>query len=185
MKRLLVIITMLATNNIWSQLTTTNPDTVCFQTSVPSIYQVTSVGAGTYAWTVPTCATITSGQGTNSIQVNWASCPAGLITNAVTVTYTNAAGCVSAPVNLDVLIYQVVPTIAAIGPFCESDPCVTLTATPIGGTYSGTGVTGTQYCPTIPGSTITYTYTQSGCTFTATTNTTVTPVPVLTPIQHD
>jgi hypothetical protein len=180
----LVLALMLLTSVAYSQ-TTTNPDTVCYQTTALSTYQVASVGTGTYTWTIPTCATLVSGQGTNNIAVNWFACPAGLINNAVSVTFTNAAGCVSLPVTLNVLIYQVVPTIVPVGPFCANDPCVALTANPIGGTWSGIGVTGTQYCPGTSNSTITYTYSNAGCTFTTTTNTVVNTIPVLTPIQHN
>lgn len=185
MKRLLLFALTMITGTALSQLTTSTPDTVCYQTTALSTYQVPSAGSGTYAWTVPACASISTGQGTNSIQVNWSSCPAGLINNAVTVTYTSTSGCSSAPVTLDVLIYQVIPTITSIGPFCANDPCVTLTATPAGGVWSGSGVTGNQYCPGTSNSLITYTYTQSGCTFTKQTGAIVNPVPVLSPIQHN
>lgn len=185
MKRLLFIAAMLISSTAQSQLTTTNPDTVCYQTNTLSTYTIPSVGAGTYTWTIPTCATLVSGQGTTSISVNWSTCPAGLINNAVSVSFTNATGCVSTPVTLNVLIYQVTPTIVPIGPFCANDPCVALTATPIGGTWSGTGVTGNQFCPSTSNSLITYTYTNGGCTFTTTSNVQVNSIPVLTPIQHN
>lgn len=185
MKRLLFIAAMLISSITWSQLTTTNPDTVCYQTTALSTYQVPSVGTGTYTWTIPACASLVSGQGTNSIQVNWSACPAGLINNAISVAYTSTSGCSATPVTLNVLIYQVVPVITPVGPFCANGPCVTLTATPAGGVFSGTGVTGNQFCPGITNSLITYTYTNSGCTFTANTGAVVNPVPVLSPIQHN
>lgn len=185
MRKLIATLLMLLPTVILAQLTTTNPDTVCYQTTALSTYQIPSAGTGTYTWTVPTCATIASGQGTNTIQVNWSNCPAGLITNAVTVGFTSSAGCPATPVSLNVLIYQVIPTITPIGPFCANAACVTLNATPVGGVFSGTGVTGNQYCPGTANSTITYTYTNGGCTFTATTGAVVTPVPVLSPIQHN
>jgi hypothetical protein len=185
---LLLLFVFLLSGEIFSQLTTTNPDTVCYQTQNLSQYTVTSIGAGNYNWTVPACATITSGQGTNTIFVNWSNCPPGLITNGVSVVYTSQAGCPSPPVNLNVLIFQVVPTITPIGPFCVTDPCIALVGTPVGGVWSGNGVVGNQFCPQTAGpgaSTITYTYSQGGCTFTATTNTGVSPQPTLTPIQHN
>lgn len=184
MKRIFLAF-MLLTGVAHAQLTTTNPDTVCFQTTALSTYQVPSVGSGTYTWTIPACATLVSGQGTNSISVNWSACPAGLINNAISVAYTSAAGCSATPVTLNVLIYQVVPTITPVGPFCAGEPCVTLAATPAGGVFSGTGVTGNQYCPGTSNSLITYTYTNGGCTFTAQTGATVNPTPVLSPIQHN
>lgn len=185
MKRLLFIAATLISSISWSQLTTTNPDTVCYQSASPSTYTVPSAGAGTYTWTIPACATLISGQGTNSIQVNWSACPAGLINNAISVSFTSTSGCVATPVTLNVLIYQVVPTITPIGPFCANDPCVNLVGTPAGGVWSGNNVVGNQFCPGVTNSLITYTYTNSGCTFTATTGAVVNPVPVLSPIQHN
>lgn len=172
----------------FSQLVTTNPDTVCYQSAAASIYQVISVGAGNYNWTVPACATITSGQGTNSIQVNWSNCPAGLINNGVSVVYTSPAGCVSPPVNLNILIYNVVPTITAIGPFCSTDPCVPLSGTPAGGLWAGPGVINGQFCPQTAGAgthVITYAYSNGGCTFSTSINVVVNPLPTLTPISHN
>jgi len=185
MKKLLLLLFLSLTGILSAQLTTTNPDTVCYQTTTLSTYQVPSVGIGTYTWTVPACATLVSGQGTNSIQVNWSACPPGLINNAISVSYTSPSGCPATPVTLNVLIYQVIPVITPVGPFCAGDPCVTLVATPTGGTWSGTGVTGNQFCPGITNTLITYTYTQSGCIFLANTGAVINPVPVLSPIQHN
>jgi hypothetical protein len=193
MKKLLSLLLFLLPVVAMAQFTTVQPDTVCYQSTTPSTYQVASVGSGTYTWTVPACATIVSGQGTNSIQVNWSACPPGLIPNAIAVTYSSPApaNCPSAPVDMDVLIYQVIPTIAALGPFCESDPCVTLVGTPAGGTWSGLGVTGNQFCPddvangTNAVSTVTYTVNAGGCTFTTSVVVPVYGTPSLSPIQHD
>lgn len=193
MKKLLAsLVVLFVSFASYSQtFTTTQPDTVCFGSTTPSTYQVASIGTGTYTWIVPACATIVSGQGTNQIQVNWSACPAGLIPNAVSVSFSSAAGCPSLPVDMDVLIYQVIPTIAALGPFCESDPCVNLVGTPAGGVWSGTGVVGNQFCPDNVAnganatSTVTYTYTNGSCTFTTSVVVPVFGTPVLSPIQHD
>ena len=174
-----------------SQLSTTNPDTVCYQSTTLSTYTVPSVGTGTYTWTVASPGVITAGQGTNTISVNWSAASPGLITNGVSVTFTSAAGCPAAPVNLNVLIYQVIPTISALGPFCESDPCVTLVGTPAGGTWSGLGVSGNQFCPdnvtngTNATSTVTYTVGSAGCTFSTSVVVPVFGTPTLQPIQHN
>lgn len=177
------------TTTVFAQLTTVNPDTIC-PNQVGSIYQVPSLGPGyTYSWTVASPGTITAGAGTNSITVNWGALPNGLNTNAVTVVATNTVtGCPSAPVTLNVFVVNIVPTITPIGPFCQGAACVTLTGTPAGGTWSGTGVVGNQFCPTTSGVgtfNVTYTVTQNGCTFTTTTTVTVNPLPVLSPIQHN
>jgi hypothetical protein len=190
MKRLLFIATMLISSATWSQ-STTNPDTVCYQSTALSTYTVPSVGTGTYTWTVTSPGVITAGQGTNSISVNWSSASPGLITNGVSVSFTSTAGCPAAPVNLNVLIYQVTPTITPLGVFCESDPCVTLVGSPAGGTWSGTGVSGNQFCPdnvangTNATSNVTYTVNAGGCTFSTSVVVPVYGTPTLQPIQHN
>jgi hypothetical protein len=52
-------------------------------------FQVPSTGATTYTWAAPSGGTITSGQGTNSILVDFAS---GFAGGNITVTATNACG---------------------------------------------------------------------------------------------
>lgn len=193
MKTILFILTFFVTFFSYSQLTTTNPDTVCYQSTALSTYTVPSIGSGTYTWTVTAPGVITAGQGTNSISVNWSAASPGLITNGVSVTYSSPApaNCPATPVNLNVLIYQVIPTIQALGPFCESDPCVTLVGSPAGGTWSGIGVVGNQFCPdnvtngTNATSTVTYTVGSAGCTFSTSVVVPVYGTPTLSPIQHN
>lgn len=183
---------MLVSTISFSQ-STTNPDTVCYQSTALSTYSVPNVGNGTYTWVVSAPGVITTGQGTNAISVNWSQANPGLITNGVTVTYTSPApsNCPSAPVTLNVLIYNVVPVITQIGPFCESNPCVTLTGLPSGGVFVGNGVVNGQFCPdnitngTNATSTVTYTVTTNGCTFTAQSTITVYGTPTLNPISHN
>ena len=105
MKRLLFIATMLISSVSWSQLTTTNPDTVCYN-AIGSVYQVPSLGPGyTYNWTISAPGTITSGVGTNSITVNWNTFSPGIHINAVTVYAINTAtGCQSTPITLNVFV---------------------------------------------------------------------------------
>ena len=184
--------TMISTVSL-SQLSTVNPDTVCYQSTVLSTYTIPSVGSGTYTWAVASPGVITAGQGTNSISVNWSAAAPGLITNGVSVTYSSPppANCPATPVNLNVLIYQVIPTITTLGPFCESDPCLNLVGTPVGGTWSGLGVSGNQFCPdnvtngTNATSTVTYTVGSAGCTFSTSVVVPVFGTPTLQPIQHN
>ncbi len=189
MKKIIFILFTIISLTLSAQVTT-NPDTICIG-STSEMYQIDALGAGyTYTWNVAAPGTIVSGQGTNQIFVNWSTAPSGLITNAISVIATGPAptSCVSTPVTLNVFILEIIPTITAIGPFCEGSACVNLTGTPVGGAFTGIGVVANQFCPAISGTgtfTITYTITQAGCTFTATTNVVVNPIPVLTPIEHN
>ena len=188
MKKILLLLTVLIPLFSWAQFTTNNPDTVCFPVVGSSTYLVPNTVGLTYTWTVAIPGIITSGQGTNQISVNWTGANPGLINNAVSVIATTSNNCQSQPVNLNVLIYQVIPTITQIGPFCSGDPCVNLVGNPVGGQFTGIGVQNSQFCPNIAGAgthTITYTYQSGGCNFTTTINVVVDSIPVLTPIQHD
>ena len=62
----------------------------CSATGVP--YSVTSTSGSTYTWTVPAGATVATGQGTNSITVNF-----GTTNGNVAVTERNIADCYGTP----------------------------------------------------------------------------------------
>jgi glucose/arabinose dehydrogenase len=94
---------------------------------------------------------------------------AGLGNHDVTYTYTNAQGCSSdAVLTINVNSGPSVSFNLGIDSVCSSYGLVALTGgTPGGGTYSGTGVTGTNFDPSVGVGTynLIYTYTDgSGCT---------------------
>jgi len=162
-------------------------DTVCYNTSSASTYQVVNVPGDTYTWSVASPGVIVNGQGTNLITVNWGTVNPGLIPNAVSAFATNSFGCVSPPVNIDIFVLNIIPTITPIN-LCVNAPCVTLSGTPSGGTWSGVGVSGNQFCPSTAGvgsTQITYTYRIGGCTFSTVTTAVVNPLPSISPIQHN
>ena len=146
-------------------------DTACYQ-SINNIYTTTDLGVGyTYQWT--SVGNITSSQGNDSVVVDWSGFPAGFIPNAVDMVAISPNGCTSLPVSFDVNIFNVLPVITPSGPFCSNDEFSTLSATPIGGTFSGIGLIGNDFYPSNAdtlNNIITYTYTQSGCVFDTTTN---------------
>jgi hypothetical protein len=98
------------------------------------VYSIASVsGATTYTWAAPSGASITSGQGTTSISVNW-----GSIGGNVIVTPANANGCQGSASILPVVI-NAAPNITA-GPSPQTTCALgsvqfTLTATGAGLTY--------------------------------------------------
>jgi hypothetical protein len=187
MKILLTLLLTFISFNSFSQLTTFDPDTVCFQTN-GSLYTVNNVPGLTYNWVVQAPGVITSGQGSNQITVNWSAAPVGLINNAVSVSATNAAGCQSPVVDLNVFIYNIVVTATPLNPLCETSSCVNLVANPTGGTWTGTGINGNQFCPGISGPgqfNLTYTINSGGCVFTDIISVSVSPEPILLPIQHN
>ncbi len=110
---------------------------------------------------------------------------AGLGTHKVTYMYTDASGCMG----FDTATIRVVPlpdvTLADQGNICENETPLTLSGgLPLGGTYSGTGVTGYIFDPATAGPgnhLITYSYSDAtGCEGEATATITVHPIPDVT-----
>ena len=153
-------------------------DTVCYQ-SPSEIYSVVQQPGYSYLWS--SVGSIITGQGTDSIDVSWNSIGAGFIPGAVMVTGYDANNCPSLPYSIDLTIFNVLPVINPVGPFCSYDEFTTLQATPIGGVFSGVGVVDPNFFPgnAVGTNTIIYTYTQSNCSFDTTLDITVYPQPTL------
>jgi gliding motility-associated-like protein len=153
-------------------------DTVCYQ-SISELYSVPQQPNFTYQWT--SLGNITNGQGTNNVNVDWSLVNSGFLNLAVEVIGYDINNCPSNPLSIDLTIYQELPVITPVGPFCSYDEFVTLQATPINGVFSGNGVMGNDFYPsnTVGTNVITYTYTQSSCIFDTTTSITVYPQPIL------
>lgn len=99
------------------------------------------------------------------------------------VTATNACGSIAS----DPFLFTVNPTPQPVisnlsNAYCLASANATLSATPAGGSFSGMGIAGNIFSPTIAGAgthTVTYTVTQNGCTGTATQSTSVSANPVV------
>lgn len=162
--------------NVSGSTTLTNPpivtvgpiafsDTICFNSSSET-YSVPLQSGYSYTWSA--IGSITSGQGTNTINTNWNGISSGFIPGGVQVTATNSVGCISLPVSIDLYVLNIIPVIQNVGPFCSNDEFTTLNATPIGGIFSGPGVMGNDFYPAFAdtlNNNVIYTYTQSGCAF--------------------
>ena len=177
MNKLLTILLMAFALTAVSQ-TTINPDTVSVN-AVGEQYFVTNTPSSTYNWIVTGGGTLQTGQTTSSITVDWGGV-AGLWANAIEVTESNAAGCPGVPILLDVFVLDLTSNL--IGPFCPGDPSTLLVGNPAGGAWSGTGVTGNNFDPTVGVGNYTLTYILAGCT--TTINVIVNNGPVTGPIQH-
>ena len=157
-------------------------DTICYQSS-NEIYSVVSQPGYTYQWS--SLPPITSGQGTNAINVDWSLFPSGFVPGAIMVTGYNQNNCPSLPESIDLTVFNILPVIDPAGPFCSNDEFSTLNAVPIGGVFSGIGMMGNDFYPSFADTLdnfITYTYLQSGCSFDTTINITVYEQPTITPI---
>ncbi|WP_343630983.1 choice-of-anchor J domain-containing protein [Fluviicola sp.] len=102
-------------------------------------------------------------------------------TQTITYMFMDANGCMdNASTTITV---NAAPTVtqSAISAVCSNDGTVPLSGgSPAGGTYSGTGVTGTNFDPAAGTQTITYTFTDgNGCTDDASTTITVNTAPTV------
>lgn len=137
-----------------------------------SVAATTGVGTLTYQWQFST-------NGITYNNITGANGPTYNITGAV-VGQNNyvfrvlvSAGCGTVTSALALLNVNPFPVISfnPQATICRSDLPITLSATPSGGSFSGTGVTGTTFNPTVAGvgaRPVTYNVTVAGCTSTAT-----------------
>lgn len=110
------------------------------------------------------------------------------VTPTATTTYTAVAtdinGCTSSSTVEIVVNPLPVVTLSSVGSSCLNDAAVTLNGSPSGGTYSGPGVSGSNFTPATAGAgthAISYVYTDvNGCTDSAATTATVNALPVVT-----
>jgi len=108
--------------------------------------------------------------------------------SVVTYTVTDGSGCTgSNTISISVTTTPTPQFASVSSPLCSSAGAVTLNATPTGGTFSGTGVTGNTFTPSqaaTGSNTITYTATQNGCSGSTTTAIVVNapPSPSISPV---
>ena len=168
-----IVINSIIGTNILCFNSTTNPFTVSSPT--PNL---------NYIWTT-TNGNITSGQGTNQINLNVTGVAGGNYNSMLSVYGQNVNGCVSQTETFTVNILNILPIIDPMGPYCEYDGCVNVITTPPGGILFGNNIWGNQYCPDngfVGLDNITYVYNQSGCAFDTNINVQVYPRPLITPV---
>ncbi|MBS1636523.1 MAG: T9SS type A sorting domain-containing protein [Bacteroidetes bacterium] len=131
-------------------------------TSAPSI----SVNSSTVC--SGSTATLTAA-GVTSYTWNTGSTSASISVNpSATTVYTvsgNLSGCATTDVKTATVTVNTLPAVTLspiAGPLCINSPATALNGSPAGGTYSGTGVSGSNFDPSVSGSgtfTVTYLYT--------------------------
>jgi hypothetical protein len=123
---------------------TVNSTTICSGNSA----NLTASGASTYSWD--------NGATSNTISVT-------PISNTTYTVTGLSNGCSSSVVsNVDVNSLPTISMVTSSTLVCVSDGTVSLNGTPIGGSFSGTGVTGNYFDPSVAGSgtfMVTYNYT--------------------------
>lgn len=132
-----------------------------------------------------------SGSGTfddpNSAVTNYNPSAADVLAGGVILTLlsTDPDGngpCVASSNSMSITFITLDIQIASLEDVCTGAAPVTLTATPAGGSWSGTGVSGNTFDPSVSGTgtfTLTYTVTDGSCTATENTTITVIDAPVV------
>jgi len=139
----------------------------CKNASSPSPVLVSGASAGDFTANPSGLAFVSSATG----QVNPSASTPGTYT--VTNTIAASGGCASVTANT-VITINALPAVSftgLVGSYYYNDPATGLVGTPSGGTFSGTGVNGTLFDPTLAGAgtfPITYSYTDAnGCSNTS------------------
>ena len=177
------IVYSITVNNFSGPTSITGINNIC--PGISGLGYSTSIVAGaTYNWVV-TGGTISSGQGTNAIVVNWGNGPSG----NVAVTTTSQFGCPSGPINLPITFNTAISVLAGPNKSVCSGDTVTIGGSPTApsGTVlvwspsTGLSNTGIQNPVASPSTTTTYIATatnSSGCIGKDTVIVTVNPSPV-------
>ena len=162
-----------------------NPPAICSGTSF-SYTATSSVSGATFTWSRAVVAGISEGASSGTGDVN------EVLTNntnaPINVTYvyvSSANGCTNSGENLVVTVNPL-PVVSFSGlaaAYCEDASGVLLTGAPSGGTFTGTGISGDSFFPSIAGPgtyTITYTFTDGNfCTNSTNQPVTVNALPVV------
>jgi len=99
-KILLLILISMSSLGLWAQ-STTDPDHACINSTED--YWVTNTPGSTYNWVLSSGGTITTGQGTSAIEINWTTVGGPYILT-VTETFTSTTGCDGVPVTLNIIV---------------------------------------------------------------------------------
>lgn len=189
-RTILTMILSASSLGVWAQPSTTDPDHACVNSTED--YWVINTAGSTYNWVLSGGGTITEGQGSSAIKINWTSL--GTFTLSVTETMTSTTNCSGVPVILNIIVDPLpVPTATSNTPFAGND--LNLIGGPDGmASYSWTGpdgFTSTVQNPVIASVTDaaagTYTLTvtnASGCSASATVVVTINTVNLPTAVAN-
>jgi len=145
--------------------------TLCANDATAAIAFTSSDAGVTFDWTNDDASINLATSGSGDIaSFNTENTGSTAVTAVITVT-PMANGCAGTPENFSIIVNPL-PSVAftPISTACVYDDAFSISASPSGGTFSGTGVTGTDFDPATAGvgvHTITYEYTDATTTCTA------------------
>lgn len=157
---------------------------VCDGDNVPAVNFTGTPAGVTFDWTNNNTGIGLAANGSGNIATYVGNNATGSpITGTITVT-PSAGGCTGTPETFDITINPLPsPTITPIADLCENAAAVNMVGNPAGGSFSGTGVSGTSFDPATAGvgtHTVTYDYTDgNGCQNSTTTDIDVLLIPTV------
>jgi len=133
-----------------------------------NVTATTGVGVLSYQWQVSTNGGTTYTNITGATAASFAQTAIPLGQNNYRFRVIVTAGCGSVTSTAAILTVNALPVVNFTLPFviCLSDPALSLSATPGGGVFSGPGVSGSTFSPSLAGlgqKTLLYTATNAGC----------------------
>ena len=163
--------------------TPTGTTQLCINPSNTTYTTTGATNATAYIWEIlPSSAGTITGTVTTAT-VNWDNTYTGTAT--IHVKGTNGVGCEGVYSNDISVTVNALPNVSFTGlnaNYCINASAVTLSGTPTGGTFSGNGISGNIFTPSVAGlgtHSITYTVTVSGYTTTLSQNVTVYTIPTV------
>ncbi|HLP55343.1 MAG TPA: T9SS type A sorting domain-containing protein [Fluviicola sp.] len=164
------------TINATPSATVSGGGTQCGAGTIPVTITLTGNGPWDFSYSDGANTTPVNGQAGSTYTIN------ATANGTYTVTTVTSSGCSATGTGSATVVFNPNPvvTIGGLSDVCENGTTVSLVATPAGGVFSGTGVTGSIFDPSIGAGTyaIDYDYTDAnGCAGNATTNITVNAAP--------
>ncbi|PCH74325.1 MAG: hypothetical protein COB98_10170, partial [Flavobacteriaceae bacterium] len=163
-----------------------NSDTISIIVNPLPVIAITSVSAlciDANAVTLAATPLLGTFSGTGVTGTSFDPATAGAGTHIITYSFTDGNGCTNSDTISIIVNPLPVIVITSVSDLCIDASAVTLVATPLLGTFSGTGVTGTSFDPTTAGAgthIITYSFTDgNGCVNSATIEILVNSLPVI------
>jgi hypothetical protein len=172
---------------VYTLMVTNTLDGNCTATDVVSVTvnPLPTVSAGTYA---PVCSNIptvslsgtpTGGTFTGT-GVTGATFNTSAGTQTITYNYTDGFGCSNSTTTTIVVVNPAAISAGSYSQVCIDAPTISLVGNPSGGTFSGLGVSGNTFDPSVGTQSISYNYTDpAGCGGIGTTTITVNPLPIV------
>lgn len=164
-------------------------NTITATVGQPTAALTTTIAASSQSLCTGKSTTLTTSGATTYTWSTSASTASTVISPTTSATYsvsgTTAAGCpITGSINITVNALPVISFSLAQAMLCNNSSTIALNATPAGGVYTGTAVTGSNFSPAAAGTgtfTISYSYTNTnGCSASSAVTTTINAAPVVT-----